>query len=708
MQTTHSGRTVTAVGFDGFEQQQYGIKASGKAFKVLLNTIYTNKIRAAIRETATNAFDAHVAAGTAHLPFDMQLPTVGNPTFRIRDYGESMSHQQVMHLYTTVFESSKEDTNSQVGQLGLGSKAPFAYTDAFTVVAWKDGEKRTYLANIDDEGRPMLRHLGTVASDEPQGIEISFPVEQQHFGEFVEEARQVCLGFDIKPNMLSGPLDVPEPLFKDGNWRVFQGLPNGVRQGCVIYPVMNHQLHFDSPLNHGYGFVVDVPIGTVDIAANREALSLDDDTKRKVVEAFEAAAKEFLKYVQKQVEAAPNRLEAEIAFYKWSKSCMNINYVRRIGIKWRGEALKGYIDLCPDPKNPPPHLPEKVLDYKEKTIAPGDLHFSLSSLVEKNSKLVFILDKNTRQIPRRRLRIRQYRKEEYGRYAPSMYILVDATPAQINYVKTELGLTDDYFIKVEDLPDVTPSPKAPKGTGTGQIRSGTYRADANSDWRVERIETDSTLPPKYVWFSIDKYTPGQRVWIPELGGNCELHQLPGFYARFCQQLGVPAHPFFMLTTRAEGRYLPDPANGLIELVKRTFKERRGYAIRRTHAMHLGALISQHGTNNIDGWCDQSTGIWDSMWNLHKFSFRNFRTNTNFPRSNYDQMAHPWIERLFHQHRMEHHGGIDVQERAKKKARQDFQQIKQMYPLLFQDADSQHVHAYVKAQKNPTTQKAGNP
>lgn len=703
MQTTPTGRTITAVGFDGFEEADYKIKSSGKAFKVLLNTIYTNKIRAALREPMTNAFDAQVAAGTAHLPFDVQLPNIGNPTFRLRDYGESMTHDQVMHLYTTVFESSKENTNAQVGQLGLGSKAPFAYTDAFTVVAWKDGEKRTYLANIGEDDRPTIRFLAAVQSDEPQGIEISFPVEQQHFDEFAQECAQILLGFDIKPNITGTQISPVEPLFKDGNWRVFERMPNGVRQGCVIYPVHGHQLHFDTPLTHGFGLVVDVPIGTVDIAANREALSLDDTTKQHVLDAFQQGAKDFMAYVQAQIETASTLLEAEIAYNKWSKSCMNVSYARQNHIRWRGQQLRGYIDLCPDEKNPPTHLPTKILDYTEKVQKPGDLHFSVGSL----GNLEFILDKNTRQIPRRRLRIREHKKSKYGRYAPSLFIMVDATPPQINYVKQSLGLKDTQFIKVEDLPDVPPPAKAPKGQ-TGQVRSGTYRADASTRWKVERIETASTLPPQYVWYSIDKFAPGSRVWIPDLGGSCELHELPGQYARLCQHLGIPAQPFFMFTSRAESRFTPDPSSELVPLVKRLVKERRNYILRRAHALTLGSLISSNGTNNIDGWCDQSTGMWDSMWQLHKFSFRNLRTNVNYPNSHYDQTNHNWVERLLSDHARHGTGRISPLERARKIARADFEKIKQMYPLLFSGSDTQHVNAYIKAMKNPTTQKAGNP
>ncbi len=106
----------------------------------LIDDLYSDKIATPIRELWTNAFDSHIMAGCAAKSFRCQLPNAKTPTFMVRDYGVSLTHEQVMVLYTTVFRSTKERTNAQVGQLGLGSKSPFCYTDAFSVVAYMDGE----------------------------------------------------------------------------------------------------------------------------------------------------------------------------------------------------------------------------------------------------------------------------------------------------------------------------------------------------------------------------------------------------------------------------------------------------------------------------------------------------------------------------------------------------------------------------------------
>ena len=123
------------------EQRSFSILASGKAFRNLMDGLYSRKIEAAVRELCTNAQDSHVAAGWPGRQFLVSLPTDFNLKFSVRDYGVGMPHAQVMDRYSTLFDSTKDQSNNETGMLGLGSKSPFAYTDGFTLRCW-DGEQR--------------------------------------------------------------------------------------------------------------------------------------------------------------------------------------------------------------------------------------------------------------------------------------------------------------------------------------------------------------------------------------------------------------------------------------------------------------------------------------------------------------------------------------------------------------------------------------
>lgn len=98
---------ANAIGLEG-ERASFQIEANGKAFRTLIDGLYSNKIRAVIRELSSNARDAHIDAGNSEMLFEVTIPTNLNPTFRVRDYGTSLSHDDVMVLYTTIFRSTKE------------------------------------------------------------------------------------------------------------------------------------------------------------------------------------------------------------------------------------------------------------------------------------------------------------------------------------------------------------------------------------------------------------------------------------------------------------------------------------------------------------------------------------------------------------------------------------------------------------------------
>lgn len=103
----------------------FRIKESAKAFSILSSSLYQNPIRSIIRELGCNARDAHVAAKNPE-PWVLSLPTALSPEFAVKDYGTGLSHEEVMQIYTTYFESTKTNSNDFVGALGLGSKSPFS------------------------------------------------------------------------------------------------------------------------------------------------------------------------------------------------------------------------------------------------------------------------------------------------------------------------------------------------------------------------------------------------------------------------------------------------------------------------------------------------------------------------------------------------------------------------------------------------------
>lgn len=192
---------VHSAGIDS--TNQFTIAQTSKMFKILSDSLYSDKVMAVIRELSTNAYDSHISAKNPR-PFTVKLPTAADPNFSVRDYGTGLSQADMEHLYTTYGASNKNDSNDFVGCLGLGSKSPFAYAKSFTTTSYYNGTQYTYIAAIDEAGVPTLNLIHSCETSEPNGLEISFAVKQHDFNEFSQKAVRIFHYFRLKPTIIGG------------------------------------------------------------------------------------------------------------------------------------------------------------------------------------------------------------------------------------------------------------------------------------------------------------------------------------------------------------------------------------------------------------------------------------------------------------------------------------------------------------------------
>ena len=261
-----------------FKTSGFKIQASAKAFEILSSNIYTNKVRAVVREYNCNAYDAHVAAGNEQ-PWDVHLPTRLEPHFSVRDYGTGLSDEQVREIFTTYFHSTKTGSNDFVGALGLGSKSAFSLVDSFSVVSYYNGTKNDYSCYKDEYGEPQVALLCSNDTDEPDGIEVSMTVNGRE-DDFEDEAVEVFKYFDQLPNINNRDVVRQVTLAKEdykfvcdeGSFNTGYGSLYA-RMGNVAYKIPRD---YRSDLS---GFI-NFNIGDLSFNAGREELSMDDSTKK--------------------------------------------------------------------------------------------------------------------------------------------------------------------------------------------------------------------------------------------------------------------------------------------------------------------------------------------------------------------------------------------------------------------------------------------
>lgn len=462
------------------ETKTFTIKPNGKAFRALIDGLYSNKVRSVIRELCSNAADSHIAAGQTK-PFKVTIPTTLDPTFRVRDYGTSLTHDEVMNLYTTLFESSKETTNAQTGMLGLGSKSPFAYTDSFSVIAYLNGEKRVYLAFLERDGVPSITHVGTSKSDEPQGIEVSFPAKRENIRDFQKEMQFVAMGYAVPPTVEGMDLTIPAPRMSGNGWAIYPRNAFGsdfthnhfIRQGSAVYPT-------DSAFPHvGYGWVtiVEIPIGTAEVTTSREALSWDDETRRAVREVRERAYNEARRQVESVVAAAKTRLAKAKVYTEYNGILDNLRGSTSITLEREDRSTVFAAMKRTDPQltiNQYSTLAGERLEKAEhfgKSVNSRGTHGRYIGSVEWTylKGFTLIVDEPETKIVRKVKRIRS---------VPNAYVL-SCSPAErpdaMAHLVKHLELRPDQIVYASTIPDIKPVKTAPrKPTAKRVLNPGQY------------------------------------------------------------------------------------------------------------------------------------------------------------------------------------------------------------------------------------------
>lgn len=138
----------------------------------LTDTLYTDKVASALRETISNALDS----GSKTVELDYQ-----DEFFNVTDYGCGMSLKEVENIYASFGASTKEDDLNAVGYYGLGAKSPLAIAENYMVSTCDGHSKIIFMVNKTEQG---IR--GDLISQKPctvQGTTVSIPIAARYKSE---------------------------------------------------------------------------------------------------------------------------------------------------------------------------------------------------------------------------------------------------------------------------------------------------------------------------------------------------------------------------------------------------------------------------------------------------------------------------------------------------------------------------------------------
>jgi hypothetical protein len=295
----------------------------------VLDGLYSNPILACEREYACNALESHILAGNPN-PIEITLPTPFSPQLVIQDYGLGMTIDDLRNTYSQYGRSDKRGTNAVGGQLGLGSKSGLSYAPQFTVTAVKGGVRVVAIVTKDEHGLGVIKVIDTCATDTPNGVTITIPVENGDIASFASEAVKLFSFWEPGTVLVNGETPETPKWFDGALWLDTEKMTCLVRRdrldrsyvimGGNAYPVPD-ATYYDARRNHVQRrFVARLNIGDVDFTPSREEVKMTVHTKRTLTELNEYIKVSFDQALAKAVADTPTPWEEAKLRVSWERN----------------------------------------------------------------------------------------------------------------------------------------------------------------------------------------------------------------------------------------------------------------------------------------------------------------------------------------------------------------------------------------------------
>lgn len=297
MQVSQMSDAVTHAVLGKKNSVEMGVSDSAALMHIFSTTLYTYPKLATVREIICNGWDGHIVVGKTDTPLQI---TVNEDFISIRDFGPGIPDDKIGPIYGVFGNSTKRDDNTVTGGFGLGSKAPFAYTDNFEVTSHHGGLKSVYRiskSSMERGGKPTIDTMVQIPSDET-GIQVKIQLKtglDQH--DFMRLITEVLVLGEIKASINGNDPVVTLPLSESHTGYIINSFAGtltskiNLRYGNVVYPIPRNEFYAEMwdqvhnvmrKLWIGAQITFMAPPDTVTIAPSREALIFTEGTEETI------------------------------------------------------------------------------------------------------------------------------------------------------------------------------------------------------------------------------------------------------------------------------------------------------------------------------------------------------------------------------------------------------------------------------------------
>ncbi len=311
---------------------------------------------------------------------------------------------------------------------------------------------------------------------------MAFPAKRQDIQQFQREMQFVSMGYKNPPTVHGMQIVIPKARLSGNGWAIYPAGAFGdnissrhfIRQGSVVYPTDQAFPH----LGYGWLSIVEIPIGTAEVTASREALSFDDSTRNAVSAARERAYRELVRQVDNLLAGAKTRIEKARVYSEYNGVLDNLRGSTQVSlVRDRPWALGTATSNDPQVRRTDPAESLMYGQHFGKGPNARGVYGRYTQGIEYSilDRIRIVINDPTTKVVRRATRIRNYATADHRL---TVFVFDEADPKRraegVRWLREILELKDDQFVNAQDLPDNPPERKPRKAPVKRALAPGQY------------------------------------------------------------------------------------------------------------------------------------------------------------------------------------------------------------------------------------------
>jgi len=249
--------------------------------QMLSKNLYSDSIGSTIRECASNALDSHRRAGVNDpIIVSFKANKENNYEFSVEDFGTGLDADDVRNIISKYGKSTKRNSTNELGMMGLGFKAPLAYSSSFYFVCRKDGMERKYMM-YEGEDTNTIDLLYEKETEERNGVKVIVPVNYYDRREFYNKISEQLAYFESVYFDVPGEIDNDFQIIRSEHFQFSTLSSDSKMHICldnVYYPLESDKLGIDKVIYFPVGLRFSLMDGIFP-TPNRESIRYTKEAK---------------------------------------------------------------------------------------------------------------------------------------------------------------------------------------------------------------------------------------------------------------------------------------------------------------------------------------------------------------------------------------------------------------------------------------------